>query len=447
MYIDKSKLECSVIPEGKKFLAYVGIGKGADRKRIKARGVTEDEAIRNLEKKLIDMGFVQQAEEAPKLNMVINQFTSIPDFVREYRVNGIVEDVQTGDIKSRSAENYVYMLAHFEKYFSLVTVGDITANVLNQFFREEEKKYSQSTNRKVRWIVRKVFDRAVRNEWITYNPFESKEYHVSKLKKKSNKIPGLKPDELRELLGLIKQYPIIYNPIMLMLNTGMRTQEVIGLKWGDIDFQNNRLYVRQAVTIAVEFDEDGKIKSRKSVVGDTKTEGSNREIGLTLEAKEILLTWREEAPKISKTKLGDDDFVFGYEKKPSFTYCAFRDRVNDYLARQSGSIDKMRLHRCRHTVATLLVAEGRETPQIMQQLGITEEKTLQRYIDEPGHQKIITENVEAISKGLLDMVNKADKKVNDDSATMKLILQVAENLTDSTSKALIMALAGAVQGM
>ena len=38
MYIDKSKLECNVIPEGKKFLAYVGIGKGTDRKRIKARG-------------------------------------------------------------------------------------------------------------------------------------------------------------------------------------------------------------------------------------------------------------------------------------------------------------------------------------------------------------------------------------------------------------------------
>ena len=128
-----------------------------------------------------------------------------------------------------------------------------------------------------------------------------------------------------------------------------------------------------------------------------------------------------------------DDFVFG--------------RVNDYLARQSGSIDKMRLHRCRHTVATLLVAEGRETPQIMQQLGITEEKTLQRYIDEPGHQKIITEHVGAISKGLLDMVNKEDRKVNDDSTTMKLILQAAENLTDSTSKALFIALAGGVQGM
>ena len=105
----------------------------------------------------------------------------------------------------------------------------------------------------------------------------------------------------------------------------------------------------------------------------------------------------------------------------------------------------MRLHRFRHTVGTLLAAEGRGNIQIMRQLGITQEKTLQRYIDKKGNQKIITGNVDAISKGLPDMVNRADKKVNDDSATMKLILQAAENLTDSTSKALIMALAGVIR--
>ena len=444
MYIDKSKLECSVIPEGKKFLAYVGIGKGTDRKRIKARGVTEDEAIRNLEKKLIDLGFVQQDEEVPKLNMVINQFTSIPDFVREYRVNGIVEDVQKGEIKSRSAENYVYMLAHFEKYFQFVTVGDITVNALNQFFRAEEEKYAQSTLHKVEWIVRRVFNRAVENKWITYNPFNVAGYRAPKSKKTTEKIEGLIPEEVAEFIGIIKPYPIIYNPIMLMLNTGMRTQEVIGLKWGDIDFENNRLFIRQAVTMAVEFDEDGKIKSRKSIVGGTKTEGSNREIGLTPEAREILLTWREEAPRISKTKLGDDDFVFGYERKANFTYCSFRDRVNDYLVRQAGSIDKMRLHRFRHTVATLLVAEGRGKMQIMKQLGITQEKTLQRYVDEQGNQKIIAGNVDAISKGLSDMLNQSEQ-VAVDSTDIQTILKAVGKMDNNNAKALIMALAGAIQ--
>jgi len=446
MYIDMKDLECNVIPEGKKFLAYVGIGKGKDRKRIKARGVTEDEATRKLEQKLIDMGFVAPPANTPKLVMTINKFTSIPDFVKEYRVNGVIEDVSNGIIKSRSAENYVYMLNHFERYFQFVTVGDITVNALNQFFRAEEKKYAQSTLHKVEWIVCRAFNRAVEYKWIAHNPFNAAGYMAPKSKKVTETIEGLDPEELRDFLGIIRPYPIIFNPIMLMLNTGMRTQEAIGLKWRDIDFQNDRIFIRQAVTMAVEFDEEGKVKSRKSIVSKTKTEGSNREIGMTPGAKEILLAWREEAPKISKTKLGDDDFVFGYERKPNFTYCAFRDRINDYLARQAGSIDKMRPHRFRHTVGTLLAAEGREILQIMRQLGITQEKTLQRYIDKKGNKKIIEGNVDAINKGLFDMLNQSGQ-VSVDSEAIQAILNAAGKLSDNNAKTFIMALAGAIQGV
>lgn len=444
MYIDMKNLNCNVNPEGKGFLAYVDLGKDENGKRIraKARGRSEDEAVAKLEKKIRDMGYVPEEEEVPKLDMVINQFTPVPDFVKEFRVNGVIEVVK----KSRSAENYVYMLNHFEKYFRLVTVGDITVKALNQFFRAEEKKYAQSTLHKVEWIVRKMFKRAVDNKWITYNPFEAAGYKAPESKKVAVDIEGLEPEELAEFLGIIRAYPIIYNPIMLMLNTGMRTQEVIGLKWGDIDFENNRLFICRAVTMEVEFDEDGKIKSRKSVISGTKTKGSRREIGLTPKAKEILLNWREEAPKISKTRLGEDDFIFGYERKPNFTYCSFRDRVNDYLARQAGSIDKMRLHRFRHTVGTLLAAEGREILQIMRQLGITQEKTLQRYIDKKGNQKIIAGNVDAISKGLFDMLNQSGQ-VSVDSDAIQTILNAAGKMDNTSVKAFIMALAGVIQGV
>ena len=57
------------------------------------------------------------------------------------------------------------------------------------------------------------------------------------------------------------------------------------------------------------------------------------------------------------TKLGDSDFVFGSELKEGYTYTAFRNKVNRYLAKSEK--DSIRLHRCRHTVGTLLAAEGR----------------------------------------------------------------------------------------
>ena len=454
MYIkDIKNLECNVVPEGNKFLAYVDLGKDENGKRIrpKVRGRSEDEAVAKLEKKLREMGFIQPSPNAPTLDIIVNQFTPVPDFVREYRVNFILERVKEGDITSRTAENYVYSLKPFEKYFFNVPVGDITTNALNQFFKYKavethgkgEYIYSQVTLDRMAFVVSNMFKRAYNNGWLKYNPFDSKEYKAPKSKKETDKIDGLTPEELREFLGIIKGYPVIYCPIMLMLNTGMRTQEVLALKWKDIDINNNIISIQQAVTVEVKFDEDGKVKGRCSILAGTKTKNSSRQIGLTEEAKKILLDWRNMAPSISKTKLGNDDFVFGYERKPNFTYNAFRDKVNDYLGRVDGGADKMRLHRFRHTVGTLLAAEGREVLQIMRQLGITQEKTLQRYIDKKGNKKIIDGNAQAISEGLSDLIG--HKPNSTPKPDLQEIMQKAEGVTDDTAKIVIKCLLEMVQ--
>lgn len=137
MYLNMKNLECHVNPEGKGYLAYVDLGKDETGKRIrpKARGRSEDEAVAKLERKLRDMGYVQPELETLKLDIIINQFTPIPDFVREYRVNSIISRVEDEEITSRTAENYVYCLLPFEKFFNTVTVGEVTTVALNQFFK------------------------------------------------------------------------------------------------------------------------------------------------------------------------------------------------------------------------------------------------------------------------------------------------------------------------
>lgn len=45
------------------------------------------------------------------------------------------------------------------------------------------------------------------------------------------------------------------------------------MKWKDIDFQSNTLSVVRAQTVEVEFDKEGNVLSRKTVIGETKTAG------------------------------------------------------------------------------------------------------------------------------------------------------------------------------
>lgn len=375
--------------------------------------------------------------------------------MREYRVNSIISRVEDEEITSRTAENYVYCLLPFEKFFNTVTVGEVTTVALNQFFKTKsmeksnkgEYVYSQVTLDRIEFVVHSMFKRAYKKGWLSCDPFDSEDFKKPISKKETVKVEGLDPEELKQVLMVVKKYPIIHAPISLMLNTGMRMQEVLALKWSNVDLKDNTIQVEQALTVEVHFDDNGKVKERKSVIGDTKTEGSV--IGLTHEAKKIIQDWMEVAPIISKTKMGDSDFMFGYEEKSNFTYNAFRCRVNDYLARQSGDIDKMRLHRLRHTVGTLLAAEGREVLQIMRQLGITQEKTLQRYIDKKGNKKIMEGNVQAISQGLSEIVGqKVPKESTDnDNSILQTILEQAESLSDSKTKVLISSLLKMVQGL
>jgi len=321
-------------------------------------------------------------------------------------------------------------------------VKDINVSVLNKFFfdlvnmknKDGSYVYSERSIKVIEFIVHNIFVWAFKKGGIRSDPFQDPGYEKQHSKKEMEEIEGLTPEEVREVLSQLKQYPIVYNPIMLMLNTGMRTQEVLELQWGDIDFNKNLIHIQRAVTMEVQFDEDGNIAGRKSVVSKPKTKKSARDIGLTAEARQILLDWRENAPEISMTKLGDNDFVFGYERKPNFTYEAFKNRVNDFLARQAGGVDKMRLHRCRHTVCTLLVAEGREIVQIMRQLGITQEKTLLRYVDKKANKKIIEGNTQAISAGLSGMMKgeqNTEEAVSSEKNIVKKFIEDAAGLTEA----------------
>jgi len=110
----------------------------------------------------------------------------------------------------------------------------------------------------------------------------------------------------------------------------------------------------------------------------------------------------------------------------------------------SAILDRV-LHHC-----TVINIKGesyrlKERKEFMRQLGITQEKTLQRYIDKKGNQKIIAGNVDAISKGLFGMLNQS-KEISVDSVAIQTILKAAKGLDDNNAKAFIMALAGMVRG-
>jgi len=95
-------------------------------------------------------------------------------------------------------------------------------------------------------VASPAFDSAVCDGIITFNPFKDQRFRINTDKGSHHKaIPHEKMEAVKaQLAGL----PDVERRMMALLcYTGMRIEEVLGLRWQDVDTENRVLHVRQAV--------------------------------------------------------------------------------------------------------------------------------------------------------------------------------------------------------
>ena len=138
--------------------------------------------------------------------------------------------------------------------------------------------------------------------------------------------------------------------------TGMRTGEVHGLKWKYIDWDLRVIRVRE--TFVLGEDEY------------TKTDGSQRDIQMSLPVIEALKRQYEVTGKVS-------EYVFCNQTGQPLDNKNFSDRVWYPLLRHLG-LEKRRPYQMRHTAATLWLASGEAPEWIARQLGHTSTEMLFR---------------------------------------------------------------------
>ena len=141
--------------------------------------------------------------------------------------------------------------------------------------------------------------------------------------------------------------------------TGMRRGEILGLRWRDVDFEAGALSVAQA-----------RVRGPDGLTyGPPKTSAGRRRIDLGGETVAALREHRRrQAEERSVLPVDrDEDLVFtradGEPLDPDGLSGTF-----DRLAREAG-LPRIRLHDLRHTVASLMLAEGVPAKVVQERLG------------------------------------------------------------------------------
>jgi len=152
---------------------------------------------------------------------------------------------------------------------------------------------------------------------------------------------------------------------------GLRPGEVIGLRWRDIDFENGTLSVVRGITVEPEFDSEGNVITRKTIIGKTKTAGSVRTNPIPKLLLHALIEWKNYRGNL-QTETGfslieNDDLVFGTNKGELRSYSGTKHMFDRFLKRNNLDGKGIHFYELRHTFSNTLF-EQNTNPRVVQAL-------------------------------------------------------------------------------
>lgn len=225
-----------------------------------------------------------------------------------------------------------------------------------QCFFNARKYLLKESQRKLKGILNVIFEAAIEDMIIDRNLLQSPRLKLTNQRKHTRE-----PLSVSEMQKICSELPNIEREsdrrfLAIQISMALRPCEVLGLKWSDVDLENNLLHIRRNVVHPDRF---------KPEVKETKTEGSYRAIPISAIARPYL---KDEA---------DDEFIFG--GREPLRYQASRDIWNRIRAQIN--LRGATGYTFRHTVLTDLYDTTKDVKTTQRYAGHTNpDMTMRRYV-------------------------------------------------------------------
>lgn len=256
-----------------------------------------------------------------------------------------------------------------------VIISDALSQMKPQEGRTKNNKLSAGSVRVHICSLSAVFKAARRWGWVKKNPVRD----VERPGQGKGRVRFLDNDEKERLLAACKEsrYPHLYLIVKLALSTGMRKEEILSLKWRNVQFDRERIILER-----------------------TKN-GDRRNVPLKGDALVLL-------KQHAKVRRLDTEFLFPGEKPSPQKECKAvpaNERHFDITAawnaaRKEANLIDFRFHDLRHTSASYFAMNGATIVDISGVLGHRGIATTQRYTHlSDSH---IADTVESMNRRFLD---------------------------------------------
>ena len=220
-------------------------------------------------------------------------------------------------LKDNTLQNYKYMYTQFvEPDFGYTKIIDLKRTDVRAFYNKlsDERNIRTSTIDSIHTVLHQVLEVGVEDDYLRYNPSDNA---LKELKKAHNnesekrRALTIEEQELFEnYLKNKKKYNRWYPIFVIMMWTGMRVGEITGLRWCDINLEEEIVDINHTLV----YYNKGKEKGCGFAINTPKTEAGKRIIPMLPKVKEAFLLekkFQEELEQKCEVSVdGYTDFIF-----------------------------------------------------------------------------------------------------------------------------------------
>lgn len=336
-------------------------GRSADGTRLKDYLMTW-KPTPGMTKRQIEKELDRQAtlfEEACKQGMV-----SLEKQTFEQYAAYVVDLKERNGLKVKTAVRYRDMLKRINAEIGPIKLQDLRPEHLNRLYAKmaqpgQNKKTGEPLSSKTilehHRVISTILTQAVKEGLISANTAQ----RATPPKVTKHEMEAFEVEEIQAILSALETEPLKWRVcVQLLIATGARRGEVMGLRWENVDWNTNRLYLCENRVYTPE----------SGAISTTLKTGENRYVTISPSVMGLLKRWRvEQATVFLRLGVTPSGYVLTAENGGPM----HPDSPTDWLAKFSKrhGLPPIHPHKFRHTQASLLNAEGVDILTISKRLG------------------------------------------------------------------------------
>ncbi len=321
--------------ESGKYLLRLSLGIDDFGKRIQPSKVVECTSDREAERLLLE--FYQEREKLLAMRTA-GQYapTTLDELYRAWMENHVKINLET-----RTHDFYADLWERELKQYGKLKLLAATGKNIYSILPAKEKARSRNAVYK---MLKTMFNKAIRWGYMTSNPCDM--IDTPKYKPKEKK--ALSEHDISVVMEALPEQPLMFQAMFYFAAMcGMRRQEIVGLKWSDINFAEKSFVIRRAAT---------RPKGQKTTTKAPKTERSARVLFFPSGLDAILLrhmNQQQEQRRKCGNKWRGKDWVFTQWDGQLMDIDTPSQQWGRFA--KAHGIDGVTFHGLRHTAATFMI--------------------------------------------------------------------------------------------